>query len=151
MLRISFITLAMISITITHALAASEQVAKDLDFILRYYTENQVPTDGNDSFTADNPSELQTFTTGLIKLYQIIVSSQDIPACNFTPSCSRFTMEAIQKGGLLKGALLGTDRLMRCHWFAHKHYRQKYGINHDHESEKLHDPVTRYLRLDGSE
>lgn len=143
--------LTIISITITNAFAASEQIPKDLDFILSHYTENRVPVNGDARFTADNVSELKTFATGLIKLYQIIISSQDIPACNFTPSCSRFTMEAIQKGGLLKGALLGGDRLMRCHWFAHKLYRQKYGVSHDYESEKLYDPVRRYLRSDGSE
>jgi putative membrane protein insertion efficiency factor len=149
MLKLSFIMLVMITITFTDESATSEQVAKDLDFILRHRTENQVPADGDARFTVDNVSELKTFATGLVRLYQAVISSQDIPACNFTPSCSRFAMEAIQKGGLLKGALLGADRLMRCHWFSRKLYNEKYGIAQG--SGKRYDPVERYLRSEENE
>ena len=137
--------LAMIIMTFTHASATSDQLAKDIDLILRHHTENQVPVDEDDRFEAKRISELEIFATGLIKLYQMVISSQDITACNFTPSCSRFTMEAIQKGGLVKGVLLGGDRLMRCHWFAHKLYREEYGVEFYHKTERLYDPVKRYL------
>jgi len=141
--------LAIITITFADVSATSDQVAKDLDFILRHRTENQVPADEDARITADNVSELKTFATGLIRLYQMVISSQDIPACNFTPSCSRFAMEAIQKGGLLKGVLLGGDRLTRCHRLSRKLYHEKYGIIHG--SGKLYDPVERYLRLEENE
>jgi putative membrane protein insertion efficiency factor len=137
--------LVMITMTFTDVFATSDQVAKDFDFILRHRTENQVSADGDARFTVDNVSELKTFATGLVTLYQVVISSQDIPACNFTPSCSRFTMEAIQKGGLLKGTLLGADRLMRCHWFARKQYGGRNGIGHDRKSDKLCDPLEVYL------
>jgi putative component of membrane protein insertase Oxa1/YidC/SpoIIIJ protein YidD len=137
--------LAMIIITFAHASATSDQVAKDIDFILRHHTENQVPADKDARFEAKRISEPEIFAKGLIKLYQMVISSQDITACNFTPSCSRFTMEAIQKGGLVKGVLLGGDRLMRCHWLAHKLYREEYGVEFYHKSERLYDPVKRYL------
>ena len=135
--------------TFTDVSATSDQLAKDIDFILRHHTENQVTVDGDARFMVDNVSELKTFATGLVGLYQVVISSQDVPACNFTPSCSRFTMEAIQKGGLLKGTLLGADRLMRCHWFSRKLYHEKYGITHD--SGKLYDLVERYLRSEENE
>ncbi len=36
------------------------------------------------------------------------------PMCRFTPSCSNYTLQAIEKYGLLKGSWLGAKRIMRC-------------------------------------
>jgi putative component of membrane protein insertase Oxa1/YidC/SpoIIIJ protein YidD len=36
------------------------------------------------------------------------------PACNFEPSCSHFSQEAIREHGLLKGLVMTGDRLERC-------------------------------------
>lgn len=58
-------------------------------------------------------------------------------------------MEAICKEGILKGSLMGADRLLRCHWFTYKCYHKKYGIVHD--TGKLYDPVERYLHIDKNE
>ena len=38
--------------------------------------------------------------------------------CRFYPSCSQYGYEAIEKYGLLKGALLALKRLSRCHPFS---------------------------------
>jgi putative membrane protein insertion efficiency factor len=143
--------LAMIIITFAQAYARSDQVAKDVDFILHHHTENQVPVDEDARFEAKRVFEPEIIATGLIRLYQMVISSQDITACNFTPSCSKFTMEAIQKGGLVRGVLLGGDRLMRCHWLAHKLYREEYGVDPYHKSERLYDPVKRYLGSKGNQ
>ena len=35
-------------------------------------------------------------------------------ACRFTPSCSEYTIQAIEKYGVIKGILLGTWRIIRC-------------------------------------
>lgn len=35
--------------------------------------------------------------------------------CNFSPSCSRYSQEAINKYGMLKGLVMTGDRLLRCH------------------------------------
>jgi putative membrane protein insertion efficiency factor len=51
----------------------------------------------------------------LIKGYKRFVSPMLPPSCRFTPSCSLYTLEAIEKYGLLKGVLMGTWRLLRCH------------------------------------
>jgi putative membrane protein insertion efficiency factor len=36
-------------------------------------------------------------------------------ACRFTPSCSQYTIEALEKFGLTKGLRLGFKRFLRCH------------------------------------
>lgn len=35
-------------------------------------------------------------------------------ACRFTPTCSEYTIEALDKYGLLKGTLMGVKRLAKC-------------------------------------
>jgi putative membrane protein insertion efficiency factor len=52
---------------------------------------------------------------GLIRLYQLLVSPALLPSCRFAPSCSCYTLEAIQRYGALKGGWLGARRLVRCH------------------------------------
>lgn len=36
-------------------------------------------------------------------------------ACRFTPTCSEYTIEALEKYGTLKGLWMGIKRLSRCH------------------------------------
>ena len=54
----------------------------------------------------------------LIIGYKRFVSPMLPPSCRFTPSCSLYTLQAIEKYGLLKGILMGTWRLLRCHPFS---------------------------------
>ena len=49
------------------------------------------------------------------KIYQILISPLLGPSCRFTPTCSQYTIEAIQKYGPLKGGWLGFKRILRCH------------------------------------
>ena len=50
-----------------------------------------------------------------IRLYQRYVSPMLPTACRFTPTCSQYAIEAIQKHGALKGLWLALRRLLRCH------------------------------------
>ena len=50
-----------------------------------------------------------------IKIYQILISPLLGPSCRFTPTCSQYTIEAIQKYGPFKGGWLGFKRILRCH------------------------------------
>jgi hypothetical protein len=36
-------------------------------------------------------------------------------ACRFTPTCSNYTYEAVDKYGVIKGLFLGLKRIIRCH------------------------------------
>ena len=58
----------------------------------------------------------------LIRVYRRVVSPMLPPACRFTPSCSLYTLEAIEKYGLLRGGSMGARRLLRCHPFSEGGY-----------------------------
>jgi putative membrane protein insertion efficiency factor len=51
----------------------------------------------------------------LIRFYQAAISPYFMPSCRYTPSCSAYGIEAIQKYGALKGGWLTLKRLIRCH------------------------------------
>jgi hypothetical protein len=53
----------------------------------------------------------------LIRLYQKYISSNTSRSCRFYPTCSQYTIEAINKYGLLKGSILGIKRIIRCNPF----------------------------------
>ena len=50
-----------------------------------------------------------------IRFYQRAISPMLPPACRFTPTCSQYAVEAIQKHGPIKGLYLAIRRLLRCH------------------------------------
>jgi putative membrane protein insertion efficiency factor len=52
---------------------------------------------------------------GLIKIYRLVLSPFIGQHCRFTPTCSCYTIEALQEHGALRGSLLGIKRLGRCH------------------------------------
>ncbi len=53
----------------------------------------------------------------LIRFYRRNISPNTPPACRFTPTCSAYAHEAIQKYGALKGGWLALRRLLRCNPF----------------------------------
>ena len=52
----------------------------------------------------------------LIELYQATPISAH-SSCKFTPTCSEYTKEAIQKYGALRGTFKGIKRILRCNPF----------------------------------
>ena len=53
----------------------------------------------------------------LIRLYRRYISPMLGPHCCYTPTCSQYAIEAIEKYGALKGGWLALRRILRCHPF----------------------------------
>ena len=53
----------------------------------------------------------------LIRFYQRHISPYRPACCRFTPTCSAYAMEAIQKYGAIKGSWLAIKRILRCNPF----------------------------------
>ncbi|HPC56608.1 MAG TPA: membrane protein insertion efficiency factor YidD [Caldisericia bacterium] len=53
----------------------------------------------------------------LIKFYQKFISPMFPPSCRYTPTCSQYTLEAVEKYGPIKGLFLGFKRILRCNPF----------------------------------
>ncbi|HWS12907.1 MAG TPA: membrane protein insertion efficiency factor YidD [Rhodocyclaceae bacterium] len=51
----------------------------------------------------------------LLRGYQYAISPLLGRSCRFYPSCSDYTLEAIERHGALRGSVLGFKRVMRCH------------------------------------
>ena len=56
----------------------------------------------------------------LIKVYQYAISPMLGPHCRHTPTCSHYTLLAIEEWGAVRGVWLGMKRIARCHpWGTH--------------------------------
>ena len=52
-----------------------------------------------------------------LRAYKRFLSPLLPPMCRFEPTCSVYTMQAVEKYGALRGTWLGMRRLARCHPF----------------------------------
>jgi putative membrane protein insertion efficiency factor len=58
----------------------------------------------------------------LVKIYQWIISPIFPQSCRYTPTCSAYMIEAINKRGPFVGIYLGVKRIIRCNpWGGHGH------------------------------
>ena len=57
-----------------------------------------------------------------IRGYQKYLSPLKTVHCPYTPTCSQYAVEAIEKYGAAKGSLLATWRILRCNPFSHGGY-----------------------------
>lgn len=88
-------------------------------------------------FAKGNKNALEsTFAAGFI-VYKKVISSQDIDACVFSPSCSVYAIECIHHEKRKMIAFLKiSDRMMRCHPLVSP---GSYKI--DNETGKFFDPI----------
>ena len=55
----------------------------------------------------------------LLRAYRLVLSPMLPPACRYVPTCSEYAMEAVERYGVWRGALMAAWRVLRCHPFAH--------------------------------
>lgn len=56
----------------------------------------------------------------MVRGYQLVISPYFPANCRYTPSCSEYAIQAIDKYGAAKGAALALHRILRCHpWGGH--------------------------------
>ena len=58
----------------------------------------------------------------LIRFYQKRISPGLPARCRYTPTCSQYALEAIERYGALRGGWLAFRRFMRCHPFSKRDY-----------------------------
>ncbi len=58
---------------------------------------------------------MKHFLRALIRFYQWFISPLLGPNCRFHPTCSTYSLEAIEQHGALRGSWLGARRICRCH------------------------------------
>ncbi|HAY89796.1 MAG TPA: membrane protein insertion efficiency factor YidD [Bacteroidetes bacterium] len=56
-----------------------------------------------------------------IRIYQKIISPFLPATCRYTPTCSSYAVEALQKHGPIKGLYLAIRRILSCHPWSGKH------------------------------
>jgi len=50
-----------------------------------------------------------------VRVYRKTISPLLPPSCIYTPTCSAYAEEALQKHGAVKGSVLAVKRILRCH------------------------------------
>lgn len=53
--------------------------------------------------------------TGAIRGYRRFVSPLFPPSCRYTPTCSAYTLTAVERYGVARGIFMGLKRIARCH------------------------------------
>ena len=53
----------------------------------------------------------------MLRFYKREISPMLPPCCRYTPTCSEYAMQAVEKYGVVKGGWLAAKRILRCHPF----------------------------------
>ena len=57
-----------------------------------------------------------------LRFYQASISPQLPPACRYTPTCSEYALEAIERRGVIVGSALAAKRVLSCNPFSRGGY-----------------------------
>lgn len=60
---------------------------------------------------------MKTLGIYLIKIYQKFISPLIPARCIYYPTCSEYSLKALEKYGFIKGSYKGIKRILRCHPF----------------------------------
>jgi len=133
-----FIVISVIALFLSSYPDSYAQAKTGLAFIVESNPLQSLVKKNSARLNFHETSEIKLFLTNLIRLYQLFISSQDMPVCNFIPSCSQFGMKTVRKYGFFRGILLTSDRLQRCNGMSSRYYPL------DIRSGRLIDPVENY-------
>ena len=61
---------------------------------------------------------MKTAALAMLRFYKLALSPYVPSACRYTPTCSEYAQEAIDRHGALHGTWLAAKRLRRCHPFS---------------------------------
>ena len=61
---------------------------------------------------------MKKFLIGGIRMYQKYLSPLKHTCCPYTPTCSNYAIQAIEKHGAIIGSLLAVWRILRCNPFS---------------------------------
>lgn len=50
-----------------------------------------------------------------VRIYQICISPLLPACCRYFPTCSEYTIQAVQVHGIIRGTFLATKRILSCH------------------------------------
>lgn len=64
------------------------------------------------------PNIFKSLFISIIKIYQRFISPLFPSSCKFSPTCSRYGIEAINKYGAFKGMAMTIKRILRCNPFS---------------------------------
>ena len=81
-------------------------------------------------------NELEFLMATGFNSYKKFFSSQDNPSCVFHPSCSSYSVQAMQQKGMFIGTLQTFDRLSRCHRFIKTNQ-----YIYDPSKQRFYDPI----------
>ena len=126
----------------TGGILHANSFAKEKRNVNQYYFVNDILTlfPGNENMSSlfdvkqnkmnfhdhvlDSDAEIPLILSASFLGYKKLLSSQDVDACVFSPTCSVYMMETIKKKGIVIGFFDGLDRLLRCHVLADEHNYQ---------------------------
>jgi putative membrane protein insertion efficiency factor len=60
---------------------------------------------------------IQLILIRLVRGYQVAISPLLPASCRYYPSCSAYSLEALERYGALRGMRLTIGRILRCHPF----------------------------------
>lgn len=126
------VSLLFVSVTTSHP-----DTLDDLAFIRNSRAEHALEEDSDKSRLdlKNRTNELEMAGLTALRLYQVVLSSQDGPRCMFHPSCSEYAKTALAEHGMFTGSLMAIDRYLRCNGTNRELYP------YDTVRRKLLDPV----------
>lgn len=65
---------------------------------------------------------MRRFLLGALRFYKAQVSPALPPACRYTPTCSEYAIEAVERYGAWRGSIMAIRRVLACNPFAHGGY-----------------------------